>query len=262
MNTTRKGKIARLSKALRHELNSRLEDGEPAQQLVAWLNGLPEVKKLLRSQFDGRPITGQNLSEWRQGGFLEWRQHEESCDRVRRLTEQAKDLQAHPEDLPVSDQLATLWAVELARLSEAFLGDTTDPHERWRRLRELLHELGQLRREDHQAARLPIEQDRERRQAHRLFEEKLEQDLDQIKRRACAPLLAAMQMNALAPLFGGGEAGRKLAAILAETQFDLEPGTLTARAPTPPPSPGPIQPNPTKSDQIQPNQTLAGASAP
>ncbi len=67
----RKGKIARLPCACREEVNRRLEQAEPAPKLLAWLNALPEVQKVLREEFDGVPISEQNLSRWRQGGFQE-----------------------------------------------------------------------------------------------------------------------------------------------------------------------------------------------
>ena len=47
MNITRNGKIARLPRAIRDELNCRLADGEIGGRLVDWLNGLPEVQKIL-----------------------------------------------------------------------------------------------------------------------------------------------------------------------------------------------------------------------
>ncbi len=70
--TTRNGKIARLPKQVRHDLNGRLEDGEPGKQLVEWLNGLPEVQGVLQLRFGGRPISEQNLSERKQGSYQEW----------------------------------------------------------------------------------------------------------------------------------------------------------------------------------------------
>jgi len=43
----RKGKIARLPRALRHELNRRLADNEDGGVTLNWLNALPEVKAVL-----------------------------------------------------------------------------------------------------------------------------------------------------------------------------------------------------------------------
>jgi hypothetical protein len=74
---SRNGKIARLPGTIRDELNQRLENGEEAPPLLAWLNGLPEVQRSLKDHFDGAPVSKQNLSEWRQGGFREWQIREE-----------------------------------------------------------------------------------------------------------------------------------------------------------------------------------------
>ena len=73
---TRTGKIARLPKPIREQLNARLENGEPGTSLVTWLNQLPEVQKIITDQFAGLPIRPQNLSEWRQGGYLDWIRHQ------------------------------------------------------------------------------------------------------------------------------------------------------------------------------------------
>ena len=66
MNTARSGKIARLRKAVREQLNRRLADGETGPDLVAWLNGLPEVQAVVAAEFVGCPVREQNLSQWRQ----------------------------------------------------------------------------------------------------------------------------------------------------------------------------------------------------
>ena len=59
---TRLGKIARLPRKLREELNVRLQNGEAGTELVEWLNGLAAAEKVLKARFEGRPISEQNLS--------------------------------------------------------------------------------------------------------------------------------------------------------------------------------------------------------
>ena len=54
---TRLGKIARLPFRIRQELNERLEDNEPSQRLVEWLNSLPSVRDVLEALFESRPIS-------------------------------------------------------------------------------------------------------------------------------------------------------------------------------------------------------------
>jgi len=68
----RRGKIARLPRAVRDEVNQRLEDGQPGPAILAWLNGQPETQKTMQEEFGGKPISKQNLSEWRLGGFGDW----------------------------------------------------------------------------------------------------------------------------------------------------------------------------------------------
>ena len=50
----RTGKIARLPREIREELNHHLECGLPGRELVEWLNSLPDVHEVLTKSFDGR----------------------------------------------------------------------------------------------------------------------------------------------------------------------------------------------------------------
>src|SRR4051812_5432844 len=67
-NISRIGKVAHLSHSLRERLNLLLLDHEPAKSILPWLNSLPEVKAILAADSDRRPISKQNLSDWKQGG--------------------------------------------------------------------------------------------------------------------------------------------------------------------------------------------------
>jgi hypothetical protein len=62
----RTGKIARLPAKVRKELNERLRDGEMGTELLAWLNGLPEVQAVLAAHFEGRASNEPNLADWAQ----------------------------------------------------------------------------------------------------------------------------------------------------------------------------------------------------
>ena len=70
--SARNGKIARLPARLRHQLNERLDQGEESPALLPWLNARPEVQAVVQEHFNGVPISKQNLSDWRQGGFQDW----------------------------------------------------------------------------------------------------------------------------------------------------------------------------------------------
>lgn len=155
----RNGKIARLPRGVRDALNRRLEDGEPGPALLDWLNALPEAKAVLGREFAGRPVSAQNLSEWRQGGFAEWQRHQDARGWVRTLTEQAGELAEEADGVPLADQLAGPVAVALGRrLGDLMAAETLGPEER-RELLALARELAQLRRGDHTAARVRLERE-------------------------------------------------------------------------------------------------------
>ena len=78
MNEAPKGKIGRLPRAIQEQVNLRLENGEKARTLVAWLNALPEVQAMLAAEFGGKPIREQNLSEWRKYGYKQWLWHQQA----------------------------------------------------------------------------------------------------------------------------------------------------------------------------------------
>jgi len=89
---TRNGKIARLSLEIRERLNHRLSDGEPGNRLVEWLNSVPDVMQVMAEQFEGRPITENNLSEWRAGGYEEWTTLHSFLDETRVLSKNAGEV--------------------------------------------------------------------------------------------------------------------------------------------------------------------------
>src|SRR5208337_1540982 len=87
----RNGKIARLPRDIRNQLNERLDCSEESPQLLEWLNALPESQKVVKDHFNGVPISPQNLSQWRQGGFQEWlarRDLSEDAREVRHLSDE------------------------------------------------------------------------------------------------------------------------------------------------------------------------------
>jgi hypothetical protein len=67
----RTGKIARLPREIREQVNTKLADGETGAQIVDWLNAQSEVRRVIASLFGGRPVNEQNVCSWRQGGYRE-----------------------------------------------------------------------------------------------------------------------------------------------------------------------------------------------
>lgn len=156
---TRHGKIARLPRAVRDELNRRLANGEAGVGLVEWLNALTEVRSMLAAQFDGREITEQNLSVWKQGGFADWERHEEAREWVGRLAEESDDLEAEAGAVRLAERVAVTATLELGWLLEKNRGED-DPAKQRKAVLEVAKQLVQLRRGNHEADRVRMESER------------------------------------------------------------------------------------------------------
>src|SRR5215212_5395551 len=90
---TRVGKIARLAYKTREQLNLRMLNGELGPPLLKWLNELPDTKETFDEFFGGKPVTKQNLSEWRHGGYQDWLRHQHRQERFQQMNEQGEELQ-------------------------------------------------------------------------------------------------------------------------------------------------------------------------
>lgn len=153
---TRNGKIARLPKSVREKLNRRLDDGELGKQLVVWLNGLPEVQDILEVEFGSRPITEQNLSEWKKGGYEDWRRAQEAVDFATGLSEEAQDIEDAAGGQAMIDRVASIVSVNLGRVLRDLSGKASRSARARRELLEIAAVLVQLRRSHHSAERLQM----------------------------------------------------------------------------------------------------------
>jgi len=141
---TRNGKIARLPKKIREELNHRLEDGCPGVKIVEWLNAHPRVQKVLRKEFNGEPISEQNLSRWKEGGYQEWLRQREALEQMRWTIERSGELGNEEDDKDFCEHVARIVTVEIAQQVQR-MGEIKNPKERWKSLREISLELWRLR---------------------------------------------------------------------------------------------------------------------
>jgi len=153
---TRKGKIARLPLAIRQQLNQRLQDGQQARLLVAWLNALPEVQAVLSAEFKGKPIAACNLSRWKKGGYQGWQKEQDARAAAVEMIEGSSALQELVKNgLPsrIAAILTSGLIVELRRLDFVREG-----LRKTRRQRDLLDRFVALRKGDLESERLRIEQ--------------------------------------------------------------------------------------------------------
>jgi hypothetical protein len=170
----RNGKIARLPRDIRDELNRRLHNGEQGGPLLAWLNAVPAVPAVLARDFGGCVISKQNLCEWRAGGFAEWQARQETLEQARELAADAREITAAT-DGRLTDHLATVLAVRYASALSSWNGEVTeDFRKKLRALRGLCQDIVELRRGDHSGARLKMEQERLEREREKTEEEVVE----------------------------------------------------------------------------------------
>jgi hypothetical protein len=210
----RNGKIARLSREIRDELNERLERSEPGPQLLAWLNALKEVKATLRDEFDGVPISKQNLSEWRQGGFQEWLTRKDLWARFRKVEDFAEDVSEDRDDVP-ADAVATVLAIRYGALISKWDGEADAKFEaEVRMLDRITRSVVRLQRSTHQAKE-------EKEEFLRKLEEDYQKQKEKIKNKRVDRMYSMLREPQVAEVFGGGELGRKIAKYIIQVENDI-----------------------------------------
>ena len=193
-DTTHNGKIARLPRNIRNELNHRLDDGEPGGRILAWLDALPAVQAVLAAEFGGGAINPQNLSNWRKGGYQHWLKQQERRNLVRELTENAEELATDAGGVEIGNHLSAVLVAELAASARDALAELADPAERCARMQEFLVTLARVRRQDYLAGRLAIE--RERRARERVKEKEMD-DYQRECARESWPLVRSMRRSSM-----------------------------------------------------------------
>ena len=153
--------------------------------MVEWLNSLPVVQEIVEDYFDGREVTEQNLSVWRQGGFVEWQRNQERRGLMREFLSEAEELEEEIKDEgedtgePLTDRLAGMVALELAVLLREAMKEESAV-ERRKAVLEIARELGRLRRGDHQRRRVVLQEARWATEC----DEKFEAECQEMKRAA------------------------------------------------------------------------------
>lgn len=139
----RKGKIGRLPVAIRNEVNRRLFENESGAKIITWLNAQPDVLRVLDEYFGEEPITPQNLSEWRKGGYQDWLRRREEVERIKDLAEFSLKL-GEAAGGSVSDGSAAILGGRIMAEIEAAAGYTP----------EQIEAVAMLRKGDHDRVKL------------------------------------------------------------------------------------------------------------
>ncbi|MGB8355310.1 MAG: hypothetical protein WCD79_15540 [Chthoniobacteraceae bacterium] len=156
-NITRRGKIARFPNEIREQVNRRLHNGENSSTILPWLNAIPEVRQILDSDFAGKPVRKQNISEWRKGGYREWLNCRQAADVLSRIREETLELRHEAGDNltdNVSCWLAARYFVEAKDMDSREVLDLDV-------LRKFTTDISSLRRGDHIAKRLDLTERRQ-----------------------------------------------------------------------------------------------------
>jgi hypothetical protein len=131
----RRGKIARLPRDVRDQLNIRLDDGQEADDILPWLNALPEVQKVITERFNGVGVSPQNLSAWRQGGFQEWLLHHQLLDTAAHVRENLQEMgdtlgYVSSEDVPlaIADQMLAQVCIRFNAFLASWTGGPLEDH--------------------------------------------------------------------------------------------------------------------------------------
>src|SRR3954470_19929663 len=110
----RRGKVARLPKVLRDQINLMIRDGHSYKHILETIKNLPDAT--------GLRITGQNLCRWKSGGYLDWLAQQEWREDLRdrqadalELLDDSKNSRLHE----VSLQVAVMRIFELLQRLEA-----------------------------------------------------------------------------------------------------------------------------------------------
>src|SRR6266853_1842572 len=143
----RTGKIARLPHPIREQLNRRLEASEAYEPILNWLNALPEARQVIDDHFAGLPISKQNLSDWRSGGFSEWQDRQDAADFLTNLDDQSEP-NPQTSSSPSTGRMALWLSLQYALAARALVRSPVDPTARWARLREICADIARLRRSD------------------------------------------------------------------------------------------------------------------
>lgn len=86
-STAHKGKIGRCPPHIREEVCRRLFEGQTARKICGWLNEHPDVLRVLDEHFAEQPVTDQNISEWRKGGYQKWLARRDQLETTKQLAD-------------------------------------------------------------------------------------------------------------------------------------------------------------------------------
>ncbi len=177
---TRTGKIARLPRLIRDELNRRLDNGEEGKKLVRWLNRMPEVRTVMAESFEGKPVTelrfvglegGQVCGMGGAAGSFWGR-------RVELAAEEAEDLRSvagKGNQASFAEHLTTVLAMRYAKVLQEWQGEAGEAMmKQLRLLHGLSHDVARLARVGLERQKVELTREKSQGELVELFSEWME----------------------------------------------------------------------------------------
>ncbi|MGD1084821.1 MAG: hypothetical protein ABSA47_08755 [Verrucomicrobiota bacterium] len=199
----RNGKIAKLPRDVREDLNLRMDNGEDGRTLLEWLNSLSEVQETLQADFAGVPISRQNLCEWRLGGFREWQIQQDFVGHAFQLSENASDMAEVVDSAALPGHLVAALAARYAALLNTWDGGA-DPkfEQKLRPLRALAQDISLIEKTMQRARH-------QKNEYLQQLEDETQRAVAAVKAEALTPFWAALHRNSLTRRLAGGNKGKK-----------------------------------------------------
>jgi len=215
------GKIARLPVFIRNQVNERLQNGEEGKDIVAWLNGMSGVRDILDDKFDGRPISEQNLREWKQRGHQVWLKREEKRSLLRDFLDEADEIEEEVGETPLTDRVSEVATLALLQLLRAELASEDKGPKHRARVLEIMRELSRFRERDHEMERMHLQSERWEIEYERMKDEDRRRDIKEMKEHVRGKIWSALYRPTLVKAFGGGESGEKVADFLHKVDYEM-----------------------------------------
>ncbi len=160
------------------------------------------------------PISKQNLSEWRRGGYREWAIRDDLLCKAVELSSGVRETEQMIDAPLLAGDLATVLAAQYARVLTDWDGEPNAKIEaKLHMLRILCRDIALLQRTMHRATA-------QRNEFLQKLKDDEKEEIEKMKERVLAPIHAAMDEDAYAKMFADNEAGRKMAAFIAAIQHN------------------------------------------
>jgi len=206
--------------------------------------------------FNGIPISKQNLSEWRQGGYREWVIRNDLCRNVHELSAGAQEIEAEVDAPLIAGNLATVLAAQYAKVLTDWDGEPDAQIEaKLHILRIFCRDIALLQRTMHRATA-------QKNEFYQKIEDDEKKEFKQMKDQALAPLMALLQEKMYAGMAGKSEGLRRIGAVIAAIDNDQPLPKFDDMSPQSQTKSHPVKPSQTGKAKVKPVKPVKPTASP